>query len=111
MKITLTTLVAAIFLCSGCNRRASSPNADWPKYGGNNFGNRYSSLDQINKDNVKDLKVTGKVPDAGDNKGYHATMGRYALPAYCYSWGYVWCIIQVKGLCSGSQNREGIMEV
>lgn len=30
---------------------------DWAYYGGNNAGNRYSSLNQINSNNVKDLKV------------------------------------------------------
>jgi quinoprotein glucose dehydrogenase len=30
---------------------------DWPSYGGNKAGNRYSTLTQINTSNVKDLKV------------------------------------------------------
>ena len=67
MKIIFPTLAAAAILCFGCNSKKSVPDADWPKYGGNNFGNRYSPLDQINKDNVKDLKVAW-VYDTGDNK-------------------------------------------
>jgi glucose dehydrogenase len=30
--------------------------AEWTTYGGNLYNQRYSSLDQINKDTVKDLK-------------------------------------------------------
>src|SRR6202000_2227802 len=30
---------------------------DWPMYGGNPLGNRYSRLNQINAANVKNLKV------------------------------------------------------
>ena len=68
MKIIFSTLAAAAILCFGCNRsKKNVPDADWPKYGGNNFGNRYSPLDQINKNNVKDLKVAW-VYDTGDNK-------------------------------------------
>lgn len=40
---------------------------DWPVYGGDRAGNRYSPLNQINKDNVKDLEVAW-VYDARDNK-------------------------------------------
>ncbi len=29
---------------------------DWPNYGGGYYNQRYSTLDQINKDNVKNLK-------------------------------------------------------
>jgi len=68
MKITFSILTAAIILCIGCNKSKNNiTNADWPKYGGNSFGNRYSPLDQINKDNVEQLKVAW-VYDTGDNK-------------------------------------------
>lgn len=40
--------------------------ADWPVYGGNNAGNRYSSLTQVNKDNVKDLQPAWTY-DTGEN--------------------------------------------
>ena len=36
---------------------AAAPGTDWPNYGGNKAGNRYSPLDQINIANVKDLQV------------------------------------------------------
>src|SRR5690606_24857085 len=45
----------------GCIVESSSNNYteagyNWPIYGGNNLGNRYSPLDQINKTNVAELK-------------------------------------------------------
>src|SRR5690606_21299506 len=44
---------------------------DWPAYGGNNAGNRYSPLKQINTGNVKDLKIAWKydVVEKIDTKG------------------------------------------
>ncbi|NLS02786.1 glucose/quinate/shikimate family membrane-bound PQQ-dependent dehydrogenase [Rhizobium sp. P32RR-XVIII] len=47
------------------------PDGEWHQYGRTPFGQRYSPLDQINKDNVKDLKVawqyqTGDVKQPGD---------------------------------------------
>ncbi|SOD92984.1 outer membrane protein assembly factor BamB family protein [Spirosoma fluviale] len=45
----------------------SPPNDDWPTYGGNNAGNRYSKLSQINTQTVKNLKLAWSY-DTGDNK-------------------------------------------
>jgi quinoprotein glucose dehydrogenase len=47
--------------------------ADWPYYGGDPGGSRYSPLTQINKSNVAELKVaweyhTGDVSDGSDNR-------------------------------------------
>src|ERR1700752_607769 len=47
--------------------------ADWPYYGGDAGGSRYSPLTQINKENVAELKVaweyhTGDVSDGSDNR-------------------------------------------
>ncbi|WP_342086385.1 outer membrane protein assembly factor BamB family protein [Dyadobacter sp. OTU695] len=47
--------------------RDDGKDADWPVYGGNNAGNRYSSLTQINKDNVKNLQPVWTY-DTGENK-------------------------------------------
>ncbi|MCE7070145.1 PQQ-binding-like beta-propeller repeat protein [Dyadobacter sp. CY327] len=44
----------------------SERNDDWPVYGGNNAGNRYSALNQINKGNVKNLKLAWSY-DTGEN--------------------------------------------
>lgn len=37
--------------------KQETKNEDWPSYGGNKKGNRYSNLNQINTHNVKNLKV------------------------------------------------------
>ena len=47
--------------------------ADWPYYGGDAAGTRYSPLTQINKSNVAELKVaweyhTGDLSDGSDNR-------------------------------------------
>jgi quinoprotein glucose dehydrogenase len=45
----------------------SLPNDDWPTYGGNNAGNRYSKLTQINTQTVKNLQLAWTY-HTGDNK-------------------------------------------
>ncbi|MCF0048640.1 PQQ-binding-like beta-propeller repeat protein [Dyadobacter sp. LJ53] len=47
--------------------KSTDPDADWPVYGGNNGGSRYSTLTQINKDNVKNLQLAWSY-DTGENK-------------------------------------------
>jgi quinoprotein glucose dehydrogenase len=49
---------------TNCNNTGSEtydttlqPGKDWPVYGGNKEGNRYSPLDQINTENVKNLQI------------------------------------------------------
>ncbi len=67
MKRNLLTIASVLILFAACKHGDKIPNADWPKYGGNDFGNRYSTLTQINKENVKDLKVAW-IYETGDNK-------------------------------------------
>ncbi len=58
MTKDLSSLIIMVVFCtiifSGCK---SNRNEDWPVYGGNNAGNRYSPLDQINLNNVNNLTV------------------------------------------------------
>ena len=56
-------LLAAILLCAASDAAAS----EWPNVGNDKAGTRYSSLDQINRDNVKRLHVawTYHTGDAG----------------------------------------------
>ncbi|MGE5157770.1 MAG: PQQ-binding-like beta-propeller repeat protein, partial [Gemmatimonas sp.] len=42
--------------------------ADWTAYGGTGFGTRYSELNQITRDNVKNLKLAWQF-ETGDKKG------------------------------------------
>lgn len=71
-------LVVAAAIALGCSsshdERNDHTGDDWPVYGGNNAGNRYSPLDQINVANVSQLKVawqyhTGENSDPNE-RGY-----------------------------------------
>src|SRR5208282_4509719 len=73
------TLAAILFVasCTGVQfsepEPADGPIADWPYYGGDAGGARYSVLTQINKRNVVELKVaweyhTGDVSDGSDDR-------------------------------------------
>src|SRR5579871_6919022 len=65
---------------------AAAPDAGWPAYGGNAEGTRYSSLTQINRDDVKDLRVawefrTGEMGEGvkdWDRSAFEATPILYA---------------------------------
>jgi len=53
----------------------TDPGADWISWGGTNLSLRYSSLDQINRENVKNLKMmwtfrTGDLPDKDTKDEY-----------------------------------------
>jgi len=57
---TLTAIICS--LLTGCGQGESKTSAfqsgeDWPWYHGNPHGTHYSTLDQINKENVNDLKL------------------------------------------------------
>nr|WP_295933866.1 PQQ-binding-like beta-propeller repeat protein [uncultured Dyadobacter sp.] len=58
--------VTAIFCALSPPGQDDPKDADWPVYGGNNAGNRYSSLTQINKGNVKNLQPAWSY-DTGEN--------------------------------------------
>jgi quinoprotein glucose dehydrogenase len=62
-------------MATGCTNDKTSMQAgeDYPVYGGNKEGNRYSPLDQINTANVKNLQVAwmynaAEIPDPNDSK-------------------------------------------
>jgi quinoprotein glucose dehydrogenase len=64
VKIGLTALVLGLFGLSSCTntirdqqKDALKQGVDWPVYGGNKEGNRYSHLSQINLKNVKNLQI------------------------------------------------------
>lgn len=59
MKIELRSLVLGLLLIVSCTNSETSmePGKDFPVYGGNKAGNRYSPLDQINTGNVQNLQV------------------------------------------------------
>jgi quinoprotein glucose dehydrogenase len=54
----LVLLLLSIFMYSAYKKSAPvAVGKDWPTYGGNKEGNRYSPLNQINLENVKNLEV------------------------------------------------------
>ncbi len=59
MKRRIILYIAGFLLVAGCRNSETSMETgkDYPVYGGNKAGNRYSPLRQINLDNVKDLQV------------------------------------------------------
>lgn len=50
-------LIFGILVLVGCSITTMQTGKDWPVYGGNKAGNRYSPLTQINSDNVRNLEV------------------------------------------------------
>jgi quinoprotein glucose dehydrogenase len=74
MRIATAVLIVLVASAAGAQvlapQSADGPIADWPYYGGDAGGSRYSPLTQINKANVAQLKVaweyhTGDVSDGG----------------------------------------------
>ncbi len=61
------TIVAAAMLYVISGSGTSDESENWPAYGGNKAGSRYSVLDQINPDNVHQLQVAWEY-DTGENK-------------------------------------------
>jgi len=55
MKKTFAVLIV-LFILAGCRHNVREV-TDWPAYGGNKAGNRYSTLTQINRENISQLKV------------------------------------------------------
>ena len=70
MKYSLLHLAAALLALGSCMKSGSEEregqNSDWKYYGGNPAGDRYSSLAQINTENVKELQLAWTY-DTGEN--------------------------------------------
>ena len=54
--LRFASLVALVCLISFGSNLAQTPSAEWPFYGGDEGGSRYSKLKQITRDNVSSLK-------------------------------------------------------
>ena len=57
IKTRAVSLLLLGFLSTGCAQSKFQPPAEWPVYGGDPAGTRYSPLDQINRGNVRQLQV------------------------------------------------------
>ena len=71
MKRNSFAIFFITFLITGCDQSELSEgaNTDWAHYLGSPSSNQYSNLDQINKDNVRNLKVAWTY-DTADNGHY-----------------------------------------
>lgn len=58
-------LFSCVLLIIGCTNKQED--SDWRNYGGNKAGNRYSTLDEINKENVKNLTIAWMYDTAEDS--------------------------------------------
>ena len=56
-KIGLVAVVALAVAIATMAGRAADKNRDWPAYAGDKGSTKYSPLDQINKDTIKNLKI------------------------------------------------------
>ncbi|ACT92263.1 outer membrane protein assembly factor BamB family protein [Dyadobacter fermentans] len=65
-SFAVSLLLSAALSTPVCAFQEGLRDADWPVYGGNNAGNRYSSLTQVNKENVKKLQPAWTY-DTGEN--------------------------------------------
>ncbi|MEP7306869.1 MAG: pyrroloquinoline quinone-dependent dehydrogenase [Acidobacteriota bacterium] len=54
LSIGVVAVIAIAWTMAG---RAADKNRDWPAYAGDKGSTKYSSLDQINKDTIKNLKI------------------------------------------------------
>jgi len=55
--VCLGLLIASFFLLHSTIAQQGARTGEWRAYGAENGGTHYSSLDQINRDNIKDLRV------------------------------------------------------
>lgn len=69
-KITIHIVVCMLLLFLSCRQEIGQGNMDWSHYQGDPGSNQYSSLKEINKDNVGDLKVAW-IYHSGDADSLH----------------------------------------
>jgi glucose dehydrogenase len=50
-------VVSVAAIAAACTPRIEAPTGEWPAYGGNKAGTKYSPLDQINRDTIDDLQI------------------------------------------------------
>jgi quinoprotein glucose dehydrogenase len=70
--LTLVLCTIGLYHAKAQSRPAAKISESWPAYGGDAGGTRYSSLNQIKRENVKDLKVAWTY-QTGELAGYAGT--------------------------------------
>ena len=76
-KYLVLLWLAGWALCASAQRDLE--NKGWPAYGGTLAGQRYSALDQVNRQNVNQLKQAWVFHTGAFDKGYH---GPTSLPSF-----------------------------
>ncbi|QDK77432.1 PQQ-binding-like beta-propeller repeat protein [Spirosoma sp. KCTC 42546] len=102
LKSSFGILILGCFLSANQETSVIKPQLpadDWPTYGGNNAGNRYSRLNQINTQTVKDLTLAWTY-DTGDNTG----AGQRGMDIQCQP-------IVVNGVLYGTSPRMKLFAV
>src|SRR2546428_2668868 len=62
-KARLNGLIAlGVLLAATITSRAQTGKGEWPAYGADKASTKYSPLDQINKDNVRNLRIVWRQP-------------------------------------------------
>src|ERR1700687_691386 len=62
MRIGLVKWLAAVAICSLGATSVRAQNGEWHSYAGDPGSRKYAPLDQINKDNVRTLKIAWRRP-------------------------------------------------
>ena len=65
-RLAVLTLCAVAATIAVVASQAPRPQTEWRYYGGNKGFTRYSALDQINRDNVKSLRIAWRRPAVND---------------------------------------------
>src|SRR5688572_7455121 len=67
LLVLVVAIAGAVGIAGQSGRRVDARPGEWRFYGGDNGSTKYSALDQINRDNVKDLRIAWRqsvIPDA-----------------------------------------------
>ena len=103
-NIGFSILLGALTIVQAANPPEHPPSqeADWPVYGGQRAGNRYSTLRQINRSNVKQLKLawTFDTGEKGELQTNPLVIGGTVFA----------CSPLAKDHCAGRFNRQAVMD-
>ena len=92
MRASRAKHLSALLLLASATLQAQSPDAsDWGFYGGDAFGQHFSSLDQIKRDNVNDLTVawTYRTGEMGEGLASASRLTFEATPVLAFGLLYV----------------------
>ena len=80
--VLLLIAALAVLTGSGIEVASGGPVADWPAYGGDAFGSRYSPLTQITRENVSHLEIAWihRTGDVSDGSAYPSKSSFEATP-------------------------------